>query len=104
MCHLNLHELQAIAWFLVTFFLTIKAVHFHCIKSGNMVSHKNGIKILLPRDSHCLCICMAVCGFPGGSVEKNLPAKTEDTGDAGSIPGLGRSSGVGNGTCSSILA
>ena len=33
-------------------------------------------------------------GFPGGSVVKNLPG---NAGDAGSIPGLGRSLGVGNG-------
>ena len=33
-------------------------------------------------------------GFPGGSVLKNLPATVED---AGSIPGLGRSPGEGNG-------
>ena len=33
-------------------------------------------------------------GFPGGSVVKNLPASA---GDAGSIPGLGRSPGEGNG-------
>ena len=33
-------------------------------------------------------------GFPGGSVVKNLPA---NAGDVGSIPGLGRSPGVGNG-------
>ena len=26
--------------------------------------------------------------FPGGSVVKNLPANSEDTGDAGLIPGL----------------
>ena len=32
-------------------------------------------------------------GFSGGSVVKNLPA---NTGDAGSIPGLGRSPGEGN--------
>ena len=32
--------------------------------------------------------------FPGGSVVKNLPAKS---GDAGSVPGLGRSPGEGNG-------
>ena len=32
--------------------------------------------------------------FPGGSVLKNLPA---NAGDAGSIPGLGRSTGGGNG-------
>ena len=33
-------------------------------------------------------------GSPGGSVVKNLPA---NAGDAGSIPGLGRSPGEGNG-------
>ena len=33
-------------------------------------------------------------GFPGGSVVKNPLAKSED---AGSIPGLGRSPGEGNG-------
>ena len=33
-------------------------------------------------------------GFPGGSVVKNSPA---NTGDAGLIPGLGRSPGEGNG-------
>ena len=32
--------------------------------------------------------------FPGGSVLKNLPA---NAGDAGSIPGMGRSPGEGNG-------
>ena len=37
------------------------------------------------------------CSFPGGSVVKNLPAKAGDTGDVGSIPGLGRSPGAGNG-------
>ena len=31
-------------------------------------------------------------------VVKNLPAKAEDTRDMGSIPGSGRSPGVGNGT------
>ena len=33
-------------------------------------------------------------GFPAGSVIKNLPA---NAGDTGSIPGLGRSPGGGNG-------
>ena len=33
-------------------------------------------------------------GFPGGSVVKNPPA---NSGDSGLIPGLGRSPGVGNG-------
>ena len=32
--------------------------------------------------------------FPGGSMVKNLPA---NAGDTGSIPGLGRSPGEGNG-------
>ena len=35
-----------------------------------------------------------MCGFLGGSVVKNLPA---NAGDAGSIPGLERSPGGGNG-------
>ena len=35
---------------------------------------------------------------------KNLPANAGATGDAGSIPGLGRSPGGGNGNHSSILA
>ena len=35
-----------------------------------------------------------VMGFPGGSVEKNLPA---NAGDMGSILGLGRSPGGGHG-------
>ena len=37
---------------------------------------------------------MSFRGFPGGSVIKNLPASV---GDSGSIPGLGRSPGGGNG-------
>ena len=36
-------------------------------------------------------------GFPGGSVVKNLPANAKDTGNAGLIPGPGRSPGGGNG-------
>ena len=36
-------------------------------------------------------------GFPGGSVLKNLPANSGDSGVSGSMPGLGRSAGVGNG-------
>jgi len=36
-------------------------------------------------------------GFPGGSVVKNLPAKAGEIIDVGSIPGLGRYPGGGNG-------
>ena len=37
-------------------------------------------------------------------VVKKLPADAEDVGDKGSLPGLGRSPGGGNGTHSSVLA
>ena len=36
-------------------------------------------------------------GFPGGTVIRNLPAKAGDTRDVCSIPGSGRSPGIGNG-------
>ena len=36
-------------------------------------------------------------GFPGGSVVKNLPANAGDMRDLGSVPGLARSPGEGNG-------
>ena len=36
-------------------------------------------------------------GFPGGTRVKNLPASAGDTRDTGSIPGSGKSPGVGNG-------
>ena len=42
--------------------------------------------------------------FQGGSVVKNTPADTGNTGDMGLIPESGRSPGVGNGNHSSILA
>ena len=35
--------------------------------------------------------------FPGGAVVKNPPVGAGDARDPGSIPGLGRSRGVGNG-------
>ena len=36
-------------------------------------------------------------GVPRFGSSKNLPANARDTGDLGSIPGLGRSHGEGNG-------
>ena len=45
----------------------------------------------------CVCVYIYIYAFPGGSVVKNLPANAEDTGDAGTIPGLGRFPGEGNG-------
>ena len=43
-------------------------------------------------------------GFPADTVVKNLPINTGDARDTGSIPGLGRSSGEGDGNPSRILA
>ena len=43
-------------------------------------------------------------GFPGGSVVKNLPVNARGIRDLGSIPGLGRSPGGGNGNPFSIFA
>ena len=36
-------------------------------------------------------------GFPGGAALKNPPANEEDAREAGSVPGLGRFTGGGNG-------
>ena len=36
-------------------------------------------------------------GFPSGAVVKNMSASAGDTRNMGSIPGLGRFPGVGNG-------
>ena len=45
-----------------------------------------------------LFLCVSVAStMPGSSIIKNPPANAGDTRDAGSIPGLGRSPGVGNG-------
>ena len=50
-------------------------------------------EILLIMENHLLSII-----FPGGSIwKKNLPANAGNSGDAGSIPGWGRSPGEGNG-------
>ena len=40
---------------------------------------------------------MPFLDFPGGTVVKNLPAKSGDTSDAVSIPGSGKSLGAENG-------
>ena len=43
------------------------------------------------------------CGFPDGAVVKNPHASVGDAWILGSISGLGRSTGVGMATCSSLL-
>ena len=42
-------------------------------------------------------VCICIYSFPGGLVVKNLPANAEVTREVGSISGLGRSPGGGNG-------
>ena len=42
--------------------------------------------------------------FPGGSVGRSPSASVGDAGGVSSVPGLGRPTGEGNGTHSSILA
>ena len=44
-------------------------------------------------NNHCILV-MVIWNFPGGSMVKNLPANAKNV---GSIPGLERSPGGGNG-------
>ena len=59
-----------------------------------------GIVVILLGVRRCLVlirISLVISGFPGGAVEKNPPTSAGDTRDVGSIAGLGRSPGEGNG-------
>ena len=47
---------------------------------------------------------MSITGVPRGSMVKNLPVNAGNTGDPGSMPGLGRYPGVETATHSRILA
>ena len=51
------------------------------------------------KDQNLSYECRSACppGFPGTLVVKKPPANAGDMGDAGSIPGLGRSPGGGRG-------
>jgi len=52
----------------------------------------------LEGDSYLHVFIKCLKGFPGGAVVKNLPTTNAiDPGNSGSVPGLGRSPGVGNG-------
>ena len=44
-----------------------------------------------------ISVSISIMDFPGGSVVTNLPDDAGDAKDAGSVPGLGRFSGVGKG-------
>ena len=60
------------------------------------------------RKTEYVCVFVYVCvceyDFSGDPLIKNARANAEGTGDAGSIPVLGRSPGEGNGNRYSILA
>ena len=47
--------------------------------------------------SHLFISIYHLRGFPDGTMVKNPPANAGGSRDTGSIPGFGRSSGVGNG-------
>ena len=66
---------------------------------SNLVTHQNHLrtnyrsqKITSSHRHTKITTC-----FPGGTVVKNLPANAGETSDVGSIPGLGRTPGEGNG-------
>ena len=64
------------------------------------VIYMSEVSVSVVGDENDSSLCISpVCpqGFPGGAVVKNLPASAGDKGDRFLIPGLGRSSGGGNG-------
>ena len=81
-----------------------KCSHAFCIPSSSELEFLFGIKKkkinhLRVMESYLIVVLICVFlvpneGFPGGSVVKNPPANTKHL---GSIPGLGRSPGGGNG-------
>ena len=71
----------------------------HIIKTENICVSKDimGSEKIAYRTENKSASPMSYLGFPGGTVVKNPPANAGDTGDMGSIPGSGRSPGIGNG-------
>ena len=64
-------------------------------KSWSWKNSNLNVRALLAKiEDHLL---YSLLWFPGGSLVRNLPASAGETGDVGSIPGLGRSPGGGNG-------
>ena len=69
----------------------------HCLQSkGGVLT--TGLPEMFPADCTMLWqLPQKLLDFPAGIVIKNPPANAGDVRDVGSIPGLGRSPGVGNG-------
>ena len=64
----------------------------------DMIGHgKSHTRFWPETESSDLQLTFNFLGFLGNTVVKNLPAKAGDAQDVGSIPGSGRSRGVGNG-------
>ena len=62
----------------------------HCYRSITVPRASQGIEL---ENTH---MYTQIWGFPGGAVLKNPPANAGDAREAGSIPGSGRSPGIGN--------
>ena len=60
-------------------------------------AHQSQGKVMAGSDERQVAIPRGCGGVPGGSAVKNLPANVGGAGDPGSIPGLGRALGGGNG-------
>ena len=72
---------------------------------GVMVEVVQGSSSAYPCSFSCIYSCLSSGGFPSGSAGKNHPAnKGNAAGSAGTIPGLGRSPGEGNGKLLQYLA
>ena len=65
--------------------ISLKSIIYITVHSSHSTVYRFGQNIMA---------CIHHYGLPGGSVVKNLPA---NAGDAGSVPELGQSPGVGNG-------
>ena len=63
----------------------------HCYRSSTVPRASQGLEL---ENIH---MYTQIRGFPGGAVLKNPPANAGDAREAGSIPGSGRSPGIGNG-------
>ena len=67
---------------------------------GNDQFHTEAIESSIPRvppTTEPVCLELMLLNNPGGSAVKNPSANPRDAGDSGSILGLGKSPGVGNG-------
>ena len=99
------HILNSVLW-LSSFTLSWKLIFLSSLPSEIHVDililgdHSSVVQPLRSVSFRTWAFFMHVCilrGFPGGSVVKNPPANARNIGDSGWIPGLGRSSGGGNG-------